>query len=266
MPDPNRPPGPKTSTGPSPPDRPGARPTSSSGPDPVSSGRPTLREWPARDRPRERLRSAGARALSARELLAILVGSGTAGASAVAVAERILAEKGGSLRALATVPVQALEKVRGVGPATAARIAAALELGRRTASEAGVDDGDRIRGPRDVFRRMGPLLRDLRQEEFHSLLLNAQNRVLRDVLITRGVLDSSLIHAREVFRPAILESAAAVLLVHNHPSGDPDPSPEDRAVTRQLVEAGRAVGIHVLDHVVVGDGRFVSLSERGLLG
>ncbi len=227
--------------------------------------RPTLREWPAHDRPRERLRSAGVRALSVRELLAVVIGSGAPGASAVAIAERLATGPGASLRCLASSPVEALEAVSGVGPVTAARIAAAFELGRRAASEAGTE-GDRIRGPREVWRRMGPLLRDLRQEEFHALLLNAQNRVLRDVLVTRGVLDASLIHPREVFRPAILEAAAAVILVHNHPSGDPDPSPEDKAVTRQLVEAGRAVGIHVLDHVIVGDGRYVSMSEGGWMG
>jgi DNA repair protein RadC len=112
---------------------------------------------------------------------------------------------------------------------------------------------------------VGPLLRDLRQEEFHALLLNTQHRIIRDVLVTRGILDASLIHPREVFRAAIVESAAGVILVHNHPSGDPTPSQEDRAVTRQLVSAGSAVGIPVLDHVIVGEGRYVSLAELGWL-
>jgi DNA repair protein RadC len=123
-----------------------------------------------------------------------------------------------------------------------------------------------IRGPSDVFSRVGPLLRDLRQEEFHALLLNAQHRVIRDVLVTRGILDAALIHPREVFRAAIVESAAGVILVHNHPSGDPTPSPEDRAVTRQLVSAGDAIGIPVLDHIIVGEGGFVSMAERNGLG
>jgi DNA repair protein RadC len=113
---------------------------------------------------------------------------------------------------------------------------------------------------------MGPLLRDLRQEEFHALLLNTQHRVIRDVLVTRGILDASLIHPREVFRTAIVESAAGVILVHNHPSGDPAPSGEDRSVTRQLAAAGRAIGIPVLDHVIVGEGRWVSLGEEGGMG
>jgi DNA repair protein RadC len=112
---------------------------------------------------------------------------------------------------------------------------------------------------------MGPLLRDLPQEEFHALLLNAQHRLLRTVLVTRGILDASLIHPREVFRAAVVEGAAALILVHNHPSGDPTPSGEDRAVTRQLARAGRTLGIHVLDHVVVGDGRYHALSQEGPL-
>lgn len=221
--------------------------------------------------------------MSIRELVAILVGSGGAGGSALDLAGRILRRVGpstpageptrdgetglwtGSLRRLATLPQGALEAVPGVGAATAARILAALELGRRAAVERQERD-DPIRGPADVFARVGPLLRDLQQEEFHALLLNAQHRVLRDVLVTRGILDASLIHPREVFRAAIVESAAGVILVHNHPSGDPTPSQEDGAVTRQLVSAGAAVGIPVLDHVIVGGDGFVSLSERGQLG
>jgi len=152
-----------------------------------------------------------------------------------------------------------------VGAATAARIVGALELGRRAAAEPRELNG-RIRGPRDVFQRMGPVMRDLRQEEFHALLLNTQHRVIRDVLVTRGILDASLIHPREVFRTAIVESAAGVILVHNHPSGDPTPSREDRAVTVQLSSAGRAIGIPVLDHVIVGEGRYVSLGEEGGMG
>jgi DNA repair protein RadC len=151
-----------------------------------------------------------------------------------------------------------------VGSAIASRIQAALELGRRAGAETG-PEADRIRGPADVFHRMGPGLRDLQHEEFHALLLNTQHKVIRDVLITKGLLDASLIHPREVFKPAIVESAAGVILVHNHPSGDPAPSVEDRAVTRQLASAGRAIGIPVLDHVVMGDGAWVSLAEEGEL-
>jgi DNA repair protein RadC len=192
--------------------------------------------------------------------MAILIGSGGAGESALDVAHRVLSAQP-SLRRLASLPGGALEREPGIGKATAARIQAALELGRRAAAEPSEADG-RIRGPGDVFARMGPLLRDLQQEEFHALLLNTQHRVLRDVLVTRGILDASVIHPREVFRAAIVEGAAGVILVHNHPSGDPTPSREDRAVTRQLRAAGRAIGIPVLDHVVLGGHGYVSLGEE----
>jgi DNA repair protein RadC len=216
------------------------------------------------ERPRERLRAVGARALAVRELVALLVGSGSGRGTAGAVADRILGRAGESLRRLAALDVGALEAVSGVGIATAARILAALELGRRAAAEA-PSERPRIQGPGDVHLRLGPRLRDLAQEEFHALLLDTRHRLLREVLVTRGTLDASLITPREVFRLAVLEGAAAVILVHNHPSGDPTPSPDDRASTRQLAQAGRALGIPVLDHVIVGDGRFVSLAEEGAL-
>lgn len=126
--------------------------------------------------------------------------------------------------------------------------------------------GDRVHGPRDVFDRMESRLRDLPQEESHALLLSARHSVIGEVFITRGILDASLIHPREVFRPAISQSAAAIILVHNHPSGDPTPSAQDREVTKQLSEVGRTVRIPVVDHVVIGDGRFMSLADDGGLG
>lgn len=221
-----------------------------------------LCEWPQAERPRERLRALGPESLSLRELLILLVGSGRSGASAVSVAEQLLEESQGSLRRLSVMSVASLETLPGVGAATASRIAAALEVGRRCAVEA-VDLKGRIRGPADVFARMGPRLGHLAQEEFHALLLSTQHRVLREVAITRGILDASLIHPREVFRPAIHEGAAGVILVHNHPSGDPTPSPEDRAVTKQLTEAGKVLGVPVLDHVVVATGGFRSIVGAG---
>jgi DNA repair protein RadC len=214
----------------------------------------------AAERPRERLRTVGARHLTLRELIAILVGSGSAGSPVARISERIERHTGGSLRRLGSLDLAELEGLAGVGRATAARLLAALELGRRAASEVECRT-DPIRGPADVFRRMGPRLRDLSQEEFHALLLNTRHRVVREVLVTRGILDASLIHPREVFRPAVAEGAAALILVHNHPSGDPTPSAEDRAVTRQLTEAGRALGIPVLDHVIVGSEGWRSVME-----
>ena len=211
------------------------------------------------DGPRERLLSVGIRHLACRELLALVLGSGSRAGNVFEVADRLLGFSEGSLRRLGSADPRSLESVPGVGPGTAARVLAALELGRRAASESALP-GDPIRGPEDVFRRMGPRLRHLLQEEFHVLLLNTRHRVVREVSITRGILDASLIHPREVFRTVVVEGAAGIILVHNHPSGDPAPSPEDRAITRQLSEAGRALGIPVLDHVVIGDGRFHSLA------
>lgn len=223
-----------------------------------------IRDWPVRERPRERLHAAGAHALSTRELLGLLIGSGTETGSAVDVAGALLHASDGSLRRVAMLSLKDVQRVPGIGPAVAARILAAMELGRRMARETAAER-PRIQGPADVYELCAPGLRDLLQEEFRILLLNTQHAVIREMLITRGTLDASVVHPREVFRAAISESAAAVILVHNHPSGDPAPSREDRDVTDQLAAAGRLVGIPVLDHVVVGDGRYVSFVEMGLL-
>ena len=212
------------------------------------------------ERPRERLRRLGVRTLSARELLSLIVRSGTGATSAEHIAGELML-RAGPLRRLASADVAALERVPGIGGATAASLVAAFELGRRAAVEPN-DLADPIRGPEDVFRRVGARLRDVPQEEFHALLLDTRHRVIREVLITRGILDGSLVHPREVFRAAVVEGAAAVILLHNHPSGDPTPSSEDRTVTRRLAEAGRAIGIPVLDHVVIGRGRYRSLATE----
>jgi DNA repair protein RadC len=206
----------------------------------------------------------GAGALATRELIGILIGSGSQGRSAVNVAGDLLQHAEGSLRRMSSTAVMDLLKVDGVGPAVAARIVAALELGRRLARE-GPNERLRIRGPRDVYERCAPSMRDLMQEEFRVLLLNTQHAVVREHVVTRGTLDTSLVHPREVFRYAVAEASAAVILVHNHPSGDPTPSVEDRDVTRQLAEAGRIIGIPVVDHLIVGDARYVSFIEAGLL-
>ena len=235
----------------------------------------SIREWPSSDRPRERLESLGARALSPRELLAILIETGVPAAqgrparSALDLAGDLLrhfaADDGAaSLRRVMTSSLAELCRVPGIGPAKGTKILAALELGRRAVEEVR-PDRERIRSAADVYQRMRLVMRDLAHEEFHVLLLSTQNEVLRDLQVTRGTLDASLVHPREVFRPAIAEAAASVILVHNHPSGDPTPSAEDRSVTRQLRTAGELVGIEVLDHIVIGEGRYVSFSEAGMM-
>ena len=226
---------------------------------------PTIREWPVSERPRERLARLRPDALATRELLAILLGSGGSGRSALDLAGSLLERFDGSLRRIAAAEQGELRSVPGIGEARAAAVAAALALGARMASEPAREER-RVRGPGDVHARLGPLLRDRRQEEFWVIYLDTQNRVLLERRLTVGLLNSSLVHPREVFAPAFAHSAASLLLAHNHPSGDPEPSPEDIRVTRQLVESGRLLGIPVRDHVVLGDGRYVSLMERGLCG
>lgn len=224
----------------------------------------TIRELPRSDRPRERLLDLGASVLSSAELLAILLGSGGYGRTAIQVGQSVLAEAGGALRWIARQPVAALTAVPGVGMARAITIHASLELGRRMATE-GREDGWPVRSPRDVVAYFAPRMEDLPVEEFHVAVLDAQHRLERDITVTRGILNSSLVHPREVFREAIAERAAAVVLVHNHPSGDPAPSLDDRAVTEQLVAAGRLLDIPVHDHVIIGRGRYTSFAEAGLL-
>ena len=224
----------------------------------------SIRQLPRGERPRERLRALGPGALSAAELLAVILGAGTARRSALDTAQAVLGHADGSLRRLAAQPVAALTAVVGVGPARAVAVHAALELGRRLGAEVH-DDGAPVRSPRDVWQLYAPRLQDLPVEEFHVAVLDAQHRLERDVLVTRGILNSSLVHPREVFREAIAERAAAIILVHNHPSGDPTPSGDDRAVTEQLVAAGRLLDIPVHDHVIVGRGRYTSFAEAGLL-
>lgn len=216
------------------------------------------------ERPRERLQRLGPRALSLTELVALLLGSGRPGIPVEALAEQVVrtaTRRGGD--DLPRLTLAALTAIPGVGTASACRLVAALELGRRVAALRSQIGSPRIRGPEDVYRRMAPHLRALAQEEFHALFLNTQHAVLGEALVTRGILDASLIHPREVFRPAIEVGAAAVILVHNHPSGDPTPSAEDRAVTRQLQAAGKMLGIPVLDHVVVGAGCWRTARAEG---
>ncbi len=223
-----------------------------------------LSHLPETDRPRERLWSLGAGALTAAELIAIVLGTGGTRGDVLALAGLVLDQGGGSLRRLACRPAAELLQAGGIGPTKAGRLIAALELGRRMAREER-PPVQRIRDPADVARLFQPRLRDLQVEEFHLLALDSQSQVLREVLVTRGLLNSSLVHPREVFRAAIAEAAAGIIVVHNHPSGDPTPSAEDRAVTQQLVAAGRLLDLPVYDHVIIAGDRFVSLATLGLV-
>jgi len=206
----------------------------------------------------------GPAALTSAELLAILLGTGGGGRDANAIAELLLKDAGGTLRGIAARPRGELLRPDGVGPAKAARLVAAFELAARMTAEAR-PVLLRIREPEDVVRLLSARLRDLEVEEFHLLALDSQSQVRREVLVTRGLLNSSLVHPREVFRAAIAEAAAGIIVVHNHPSGDPTPSAEDRAVTRQLAEAGRLLDVPLYDHVIVAGDRYLSFAAAGLL-
>ena len=227
----------------------------------AGGGRRRLLDLPAEDRPRERLRRHGASALSNRELLAVVLGTGTRGASALDVATALLDS---GLRGLAGRTAGELESARGLGRAKAARVAATLELGARLASE-GRGTAAALRTPGESARYLLPRYGARPVETFGILALDVRHRLKREAVISVGCLTSSLVHPREVFQEAVVARAAALVLFHNHPSGDPEPSAEDVALTRRLASAGTLMGIEVLDHIVLGAGRFVSLKERGLL-
>lgn len=219
--------------------------------------------WPESERPRERLLAKGPDALSDAQLLAILLRTGRRDSSAVQVAIELLSQLGG-LSGLAKSGVDELCSIQGVGPAKAAQLKAAVELGRRSLVVP-LSTGTRVSSSADLFRHFYPLLRDRKQELFKIVLLDAKNTVVKETTISEGSLTLSVVHPREVFAPAIRESAAAVIFLHNHPSGDPTPSPEDRRLTDRLVAAGRLLGISVLDHVIIGDARYVSFADEGWL-
>lgn len=222
-----------------------------------------IRDLPDDDRPRERLAGAGPAALSTAELLAILPRVGLAGENAVRLAERLLTEIGG-LTGLHRASLVDLCRVRGIGAAKASQLAAAVELGRRLAVST-PEDRPAVKSPADAANLLMYQLAALEQEYLFVLLLDTRNRVIgRPVEVYHGSLNSSLVRVGEVFRHAIKANAAGVIVAHNHPSGDPAPSPEDVAVTRAFVAAGKLLDIEVLDHLVIGQQRFVSLKERGL--
>lgn len=224
---------------------------------------PTIKDLPAGERPRERLLAYGAQALSTAELIALLIRVGSHERSAVSLGEHLLAHFG-SIKGIACASVEQLAKVKGIGPAKAAEIKAAIEFGSRLALF--TDDArPTIGGPRDVANLLMPDLRYLKKETLKAILLSTKNHVLAVKTISVGDLSSSIVHPREVFQDAVIASAASVIVAHNHPSGDPTPSAEDVAVTKRLISAGEILGIDLLDHIVIGDGIFASLKERGLI-
>jgi len=227
-----------------------------------SGARPLIADLPSGDRPRERLAAAGASVLSNGELLALLLRTGLAGKSAIHLAEELLADLGG-IGGLLRSSYDDLCGVRGIGPAKAAQLKAAVELGRRLVA-ASPEDRPTINSPADAANMLMLDMGHLDQEHLRVMLLDTRNRVLKIVEVYKGSLDTSLVRVGELFREAIRISAAGIIVAHNHPSGDPSPSPEDLVLTRMVVEAGRLLSISVVDHLVIGRQRVVSLKERGL--
>lgn len=222
-----------------------------------------IRDVPEEERPRERMIRLGADVLSNAELIAILLRTGTSSESVVELGTRVLSQTGG-LRGLVGITFNELTQFRGIGPAKAVQLLAGIELGRRI-SQMVPEERIAIRSPGDAARFVMEEMRHLTQEHFVCLFLNTKNRVIDKECIFIGSLNTSVVHPREVFREAIRRSAAGVICIHNHPSGDPSPSREDLDVTARLVEAGRIVGIELVDHLIIGDGCYISLKEKGVI-
>ena len=223
----------------------------------------SVREMPEDDRPRERLMRLGPEALRDAELIAVLYRTGTREMGAVALAEQTIRHFGG-LRALARASVEELQQVKGLGAVKAIEIKAALELGTRLAAYT-ENDRPRIRCSQDVVDLLMARFKHYETEQFKTLLLNTKHEVMKTVDISQGGIDGTVAAPRDVFRQAVREGAAAVIVCHNHPSGDPQPSREDIMLTKRLQESAEVLGIGFLDHVVFGDGRYISMKERNLI-
>jgi DNA repair protein RadC len=221
-----------------------------------------VRQWARADRPREKLLDHGAAALSVAELLAVVLRTGTEGETVLDQARAVLEAAGNTLQGLAHVSLADLRAVKGIGPAKAGQVLAVVELCKRF-GEIEFPPGEAFRSSQDIYAHFRTRLADERCEQFYAVLLDNKHRKIRDVCVSQGSLTASIVHPREVFLPVIRESAAAVIFVHNHPSGDPTPSREDIDITRRLRDVGELMGVRVLDHIVIGRGRYVSFVDDG---
>jgi DNA repair protein RadC len=222
----------------------------------------TVKEMPQEERPRERMERVGPQALSTAELLALILRTGVKDENVLTMATRLLVQYSG-LAGLARAEFAQIAAEHGLGPAKTAQLLAALELGRRLMAES-PEERFQIRAPQDAANLLMPLLGHKEQEHFVVLYLDTRNRVLDQEILYKGSLNTSLVRVGEVFRGAVRRNCAGVIVAHNHPSGDPTPSAEDIALTRRLVDAGKLLEVDVLDHVIIGQNRFVSLRERAL--
>ena len=223
----------------------------------------TIHDLPISERPRERLQRLGAEAMSAQEILALILGRGIAGESVMVTAQRLLSHFG-SLKGISGASLEELAQVKGIGVAKAAQIKAAVELARRVESYSETSDKPLVKTPDDVALLVQGRLKDKKKEYFLALMLDTRNQLIRVAEISVGSLDSSIVHPREVFKEAVSASAASIIFVHNHPSGDTEASEDDIQLTKRLAEAGEIMGVDVLDHIIVGDKSYVSLKREGL--
>ncbi|MGI5823245.1 MAG: RadC family protein [Dethiobacteria bacterium] len=226
-------------------------------------GKITIKDMPLEERPREKMKEQGAGRLSNAELLAVIIRTGHREKTAIHLAEKVITRAGG-LRFLPDYTLEELQEIKGIGLAKAVQIKAALELGRRMAATlrpAALS----LNSPQDVAGFLMEEMRYYHKEYFKIILLNTKNQIISLEDISVGSLNSSIVHPREIFHVSIKKSAAAIILAHNHPSGDPHPSNEDLEVTKRVAEAGEILGIKVLDHLIIGEGKYFSLKEKGLL-
>lgn len=224
----------------------------------------TVHDLPQAERPRERMQKYGAEALSTTELIAILIRSGTPGESVLLIAQKLLSHFG-NLQNIASASLEELAGIKGIGPAKATQIKAAFELGRRVDDPDYNSNGEPVQSPEQACRAVQGKLKGKKKEHFYILCLDTRNRVRAKREVSIGNLDSSIVHPREVFKEAISSLSASVIFVHNHPSGDLEPSPEDISLTKRLAEAGDLLGIPVLDHIIVSDRGYTSLKSRNLI-
>ena len=229
-----------------------------------NSSHVAIKEMAEEERPREKLVKYGVGTLSNSELLAILIRTGTSDASAIDLAQRLLSTNQEGLRFLADCTTEELSKVKGIGTSKACQIIAAIELGKRLAIMSR-QNRQGIKSPKDIADLFMEEMRYYKKEHFKILLLNTKNEMISAETVSVGSLNSSLVHPREVFVNAIRKSAACIILIHNHPSGNPRPSEDDIHITKRLIEAGKIIGIDVLDHIIIGDGSYCSLKELTII-